>query len=47
MLAVRPDLLLQSAASLAAKMDVLPGLLGLPPKRLREVLAARPDILRR
>ncbi|GLI68676.1 hypothetical protein VaNZ11_013162 [Volvox africanus] len=47
MLSVRPDLLLQSAASLAAKMDVLPGLLGLPPKRLREVLAARPDLLRR
>ncbi|GLC36050.1 hypothetical protein PLESTF_001253200 [Pleodorina starrii] len=47
MLTSRPDLLFQSAASLAAKMDLLPGLLGLPPKRSRELLAARPDLLRR
>ncbi|PNW69910.1 hypothetical protein CHLRE_17g697900v5 [Chlamydomonas reinhardtii] len=47
MLQSRPDLLRQSASGLAAKMDVLPGLLGLPPRRMREVLARCPQLLRR
>lgn len=47
MLRLRPDLLLQSASSLAAKMDVLPAALGLPHRRVRDVLQTCPDLLRR
>lgn len=43
----RPDILLQSSISLQRKLSSLPEVLGITPKRARELVADSPQLLRR
>jgi hypothetical protein len=43
----QPEVLVMGAASLGVKLDALPKALGLPQKRVRDVVEACPELLRR